>query len=220
MIVYTMKSNSVAHSIHQYIISCRGGYQLCPSHVLLHLLFVLIFRLCYYMIFKQLHSIFVLFFHFKFLFGVGCSNFYIFVCSDMVIAIFPQIQRKLQLQIEEQGQYLQVMFENQRKMEDDRMKAAASNPDDPSAPPSNVVLPSPADDKSVTLKPDQDKTGPGTSNANTIAEDSSWDMIMKQKSHEARSTEDQGPGDGDSNAPPTKRARADQTASSSTKICI
>ncbi|KAE8009962.1 hypothetical protein FH972_006363 [Carpinus fangiana] len=131
-----------------------------------------------------------------------------------------EIQRKLQLQIEEQGQYLQVMFENQRKMEDGRMKAAASNPDDPSAPPSNVVLPSPADDKSVTLKPDQDKTGPGTSNANTIAEDSSWDMIMKQKSHEARSTEDRGPGDSDSNAPPTKRARADQTATSSTKICI
>lgn len=135
----------------------------------------------------------------------------------MVVAMFPQIQRKLQLQIEEQGQYLQVMFEKQKKMEDDRMKAAASNPDDPSAPPSNVVLPSPADDKSVTSKPDQGKTGPGTNNANTIAGDGSWDMIMQQKAHEARSTEDRGPGDGDSNAPPMKRARADQTATSSTK---
>jgi hypothetical protein len=99
----------------------------------------------------------------------------------MVVAMFPQIQRKLQLQIEEQGQYLQKMFEKQREMEDDRIKAFASNPDD---------------DKSVTSKPDQDKTG----------------------AHETKSTEDRGPGDGsDSNVPPTKRARADQTATSSTK---
>lgn len=109
--------------------------------------------------------------------------------------MFPQIQRKLQLQIEEQGQHLQKMFEKQREMEDGRMKAFASNPDDPSFPPSNVVLPSPADDESVTSKRDQDKTG----------------------AHETKSTEDRGPGDGDSNAPPTKRARADQTATSSTK---
>jgi hypothetical protein len=45
----------------------------------------------------------------------------------MVVAMFPQILRKLQLQIEEQGQYLQKMFEKQREMEDDSIKAFASN---------------------------------------------------------------------------------------------
>jgi hypothetical protein len=74
-------------------------------------------------------------------------------------------------------------------------KGLCIEPDDPSFPPSNVVLPSPADDKSVTSKLDQDKTG----------------------AHETKSTEDRGPADGDSNALPTKWARADQTATSSTK---
>lgn len=41
-----------------------------------------------------------------------------------------EIQRNLQLRIEEQGKYLQLMFEKQREMENRRLKASSSNPDD------------------------------------------------------------------------------------------
>lgn len=41
-----------------------------------------------------------------------------------------EIQRNLQLRIEEQGKYLQMMFEQQRKMENGRLKASSSNQDD------------------------------------------------------------------------------------------
>ncbi|XP_047325733.1 protein PHR1-LIKE 1-like [Impatiens glandulifera] len=42
-----------------------------------------------------------------------------------------EIQRKLQLQIEEQGRYLQMMFEKQRKMDDERSKASSSSSSNP-----------------------------------------------------------------------------------------
>uniref|UniRef100_A0A251U898 Putative MYB-CC type transcription factor, LHEQLE-containing domain-containing protein n=1 Tax=Helianthus annuus TaxID=4232 RepID=A0A251U898_HELAN len=51
------------------------------------------------------------------------------------------IQRHLQLRIriEEQGKYLQMMFEQQRKMETERVKPSSSNPNDDSAPPTNTT---------------------------------------------------------------------------------
>lgn len=56
-----------------------------------------------------------------------------------------EIQRNLQLRIEEQGKYLQMMFEQQRKMENERLKPSSSNPDeDPSR--SNATE-NPNDDK-------------------------------------------------------------------------
>lgn len=62
-----------------------------------------------------------------------------------------EIQRNLQLRIEEQGRYLQIMFEKQRKMEDDKVKTPSPTPDDPSAPLSNTVQLSPANEKSDAL---------------------------------------------------------------------
>lgn len=50
-----------------------------------------------------------------------------------------EIQRNLQLRIEEQGKYLQMMFEQQRKMENERLKASSSNPDDEPNPPLNTT---------------------------------------------------------------------------------
>ncbi|KAJ9545935.1 hypothetical protein OSB04_025642 [Centaurea solstitialis] len=41
-----------------------------------------------------------------------------------------EIQRNLQLRIEEQGKYLQMMFEQQRKMENERVKPSSSSPDE------------------------------------------------------------------------------------------
>ncbi|KAM7269461.1 hypothetical protein ACFE04_024958 [Oxalis oulophora] len=44
-----------------------------------------------------------------------------------------EIQRNLQLRIEEQGKHLQMMFEKQRKIEEEKSKATASDRESPSA---------------------------------------------------------------------------------------
>ncbi|KAF5462803.1 hypothetical protein F2P56_018780 [Juglans regia] len=126
-------------------------------------------------------------------------------------------QKKLQLEIEKQGQYLEEIFKEQRRMEDGRTKVSVSTMDNPSAPLPNMVQPSHVDDKSETSKADQVKSGPGTSSVNITPEDCSWDGSRKHKAHESRNAEDQEPGDGDSNATPSKRARGDQMAMSSTE---
>ncbi|KAK4596590.1 hypothetical protein RGQ29_014574 [Quercus rubra] len=110
-----------------------------------------------------------------------------------------EIQKKLQLQIELQGQYLQEMFETHKKIEDGKSKTSTSALDDPSVPLSYAI----ADVKAETLKLDQPKAGIGASNANPTPEEGFWDISQEQRAHE--------PGDGESNASPTKRARTDQT---------
>ncbi|XP_076955338.1 protein PHOSPHATE STARVATION RESPONSE 1-like [Bidens hawaiensis] len=59
-----------------------------------------------------------------------------------------EIQRNLQLRIEEQGKYLQMMFEQQRKMENERLKASSSKPNDD---------PAPTTEKSKALEHDDDQ---------------------------------------------------------------
>ncbi|KAF5959322.1 hypothetical protein HYC85_000531 [Camellia sinensis] len=56
-----------------------------------------------------------------------------------------EIQRNLQLRIEEQGRYLQMMFEKQKKMGDERLNASSSNSDEP--PPPTVMQSSHANNK-------------------------------------------------------------------------
>lgn len=59
-----------------------------------------------------------------------------------------EIQRNLQLQIEEQGKYLQMMFEKQKKMDDGKSKPSSSSIDEHSPPLSGMVVqPSPVDNK-------------------------------------------------------------------------
>ncbi|KAI3757229.1 hypothetical protein L6452_04763 [Arctium lappa] len=60
-----------------------------------------------------------------------------------------EIQRNLQLRIEEQGKYLQMMFEQQRKMENERLKPSSSSPDDN---PTEIPKASEHDDRSVSDK--------------------------------------------------------------------
>ncbi|XP_076939074.1 protein PHOSPHATE STARVATION RESPONSE 1-like [Bidens hawaiensis] len=68
-----------------------------------------------------------------------------------------EIQRNLQLRIEEQGKYLQMMFEQQRKMENERLKASSSNPNDAPAPTSEK---SKDDDQCISDKDTKKSTGP------------------------------------------------------------
>lgn len=92
---------------------------------------------------------------------------------------FMQNQRKLQLQIEEQGKYLEKMFEQQRKMEDNRVKPTSSTLDE------NGKI--------------------GTS---TPLDEGSQDTSTKQKAQESESCENHDlTGDVDSGTLPTKRAR-------------
>ncbi|BBH06754.1 Homeodomain-like superfamily protein [Prunus dulcis] len=118
-------------------------------------------------------------------------------------------QRKLQLQIEEQGKYLEKMFEQQRKMEDSRVKAASSTVDDHATPPSNLVCPSPGEDKPETSKHDHEKTPISASSMSTPLEEGSQDANRKkQKAQETESQEEPDhPGDVESGTQPTKRAR-------------
>ncbi|GMY08294.1 putative disease resistance protein RGA3 [Fagus crenata] len=129
------------------------------------------------------------------------------------------------------GQGYPVKMLTPKNFTDGRAKPSTSNLDDPSPPLSNAVQTSPADFKSETSKLDQAKTGIGASNANPtpeeiligasnanpIPEDIFWAMFMKQEAHETKSTEDQELSGTESNAPPTKQARTDQTVTSSTK---
>ncbi|KAM5561734.1 hypothetical protein ABKV19_022363 [Rosa sericea] len=88
-------------------------------------------------------------------------------------------QRKLQLEIEEQSKYLEKMFEQQRKMDNNRVKPTSSTSDE-----LNKI---------------------GTS---TPMDEGSQDASMKQKAQESETHENHDPpGDADSGAVPTKRAR-------------
>ncbi|ONK57333.1 uncharacterized protein A4U43_C10F19000 [Asparagus officinalis] len=51
-----------------------------------------------------------------------------------------EIQRKLQLRIEEQGRYLQMMFEKQCKSNSDKLTPSSSDPDNPNPQPSALTL--------------------------------------------------------------------------------
>ncbi|KAJ4822751.1 hypothetical protein Tsubulata_004136 [Turnera subulata] len=118
-----------------------------------------------------------------------------------------EIQRNLQLRIEEQGRYLQMMFEKQCKsgVDIDKLKLSSSALENPSglsaedSPAKNDVDASQADDKAAT----------GYANANSALEESSPDQSGKQKATQAETPENPDPNSGDSNLQSAKRARID-----------
>uniref|UniRef100_A0A5B7BVQ4 HTH myb-type domain-containing protein n=1 Tax=Davidia involucrata TaxID=16924 RepID=A0A5B7BVQ4_DAVIN len=125
-----------------------------------------------------------------------------------------EIQRNLQLRIEEQGRYLQMMFEKQRKMGDERFKASSSNPDELSTPLSNAVQPSPASEKLEASAPDRVRKEIDTRNASLAQEVVSQNPSEKQTAAENKTSEDLDADARGSSPGPTKRARADETSSS------
>ncbi|KAK3200765.1 hypothetical protein Dsin_024180 [Dipteronia sinensis] len=127
-----------------------------------------------------------------------------------------EIQRNLQLRIEEQGKYLQQMFEQQRKIENDKSKASSSNVDDPSASLSKSEQNSPKNEKPDATEVDLAKTGDGIGQANTAQQESSPSSSKKQKAPQTEAAEDLVLDD-DSGLTNAKRARTSETSEPSAK---
>ena len=119
-----------------------------------------------------------------------------------------QIQRKLQIQIENQGKHLQMMFEQQREMGDSKFKASSSPLDEQSAPQSNTAAPSPQVDNLETSKEENEKLGSNSCIAKAKPEESSQDASTKQMVDEAKVTNEHEAVDNQCAAPPTKRVKS------------
>ncbi|GKU86224.1 hypothetical protein SLEP1_g772 [Rubroshorea leprosula] len=126
----------------------------------------------------------------------------------MVLFSSQQIQRNLQLRIEEQGRYLQMMFEKQ-KSGLEQLKASSSNPDNPPAP-SDTTNDSPTKTELEASQVAHGDTEIDTIDASSIMEDNSQEASGKQKAPETEDPEKAGPNVCESTSQPTKRPRVDE----------
>jgi hypothetical protein len=117
-----------------------------------------------------------------------------------------QIQRNLQLRIEEQGRCLQMMFEKQCKSGIDKLKAPASTLENPSAPSSDAVPDSPDKSEPEASQVDHDITITDPGSANTRMEESS----PEQKAPETKAPQNSEPDACEANSQPSKRPRKDE----------
>ncbi|GFZ14371.1 phosphate starvation response 1 [Actinidia rufa] len=115
-----------------------------------------------------------------------------------------EIQRNLQLRIEEQGKYLQMMFEKQKQMDDERSKASSSNPDEAPRPPSSSTLQSSLSNSKLETSEQHLRTGSSIS----ALEEISQDLNGKQKASESKDLDPDSTG---SSPRATKRTREDET---------
>lgn len=97
-----------------------------------------------------------------------------------------QNQRKLQLQIEEQGKCLRMMFEQHTKMEN-KFKASPSTSNDPYSPLSNIANHSAENNKPETFERDHPRTGTSPSNTDRSLKENSEDVSGKRKEQETKS---------------------------------
>ncbi|KAJ6296618.1 hypothetical protein OIU78_022354 [Salix suchowensis] len=121
-----------------------------------------------------------------------------------------EIQRNLQLRIEEQGRYLQEMFEKQRKMEVDKSKAPPPSQNDPSLLQSKLERSS-ANDKLEASDLDCVKTRSDTCNAGSLLEESSQSISRKHKAPEDRIGQVVDKNEEETSLAPAKRPRTDET---------
>lgn len=107
-----------------------------------------------------------------------------FVRKMITCFVTMQIQRKLQIQIENQGKHLQMMFEQQIKS------------GEPSAPSSSAALPSPVENLDTSANEGHEKIGINYSTQDTSA---------KQKGDDAKVSDELD----QLSTPPTKRVKTD-----------
>ncbi|GKV01770.1 hypothetical protein SLEP1_g14300 [Rubroshorea leprosula] len=119
-----------------------------------------------------------------------------------------QIQRNLQLQIEEQGRYLQMMFEKQ-KSGLDKLKASSSDPDKLAAP-SDAPKDSPSKAEQDASHAARSNADTDTNETNSIPEGSPQESNGKQKAPETEDSENARPNVTESSSQPTKRPRFEE----------
>ncbi|GMY06248.1 protein PHOSPHATE STARVATION RESPONSE 1, partial [Fagus crenata] len=120
-----------------------------------------------------------------------------------------EIQRNLQLRIEEQGRYLQMMFEKQCKSGIDKLKPSATTLENPSTPSLDAAQDSPSKSELDASQVDHGITGTDPVNVNTALEESSLELGAKQKASEAKALENSEPDACESSSQPSKRPRTD-----------
>ncbi|XP_043720813.1 protein PHR1-LIKE 1-like [Telopea speciosissima] len=100
-----------------------------------------------------------------------------------------EIQRNLQLRIEEQGRYLQMMFEKQYKTTGEKLKVSSPTPGDPAVSSSDAVPHSPANNEADTSEKDCAKTAINAIDNSATLNESNQKSDGKQKTPESRTTE-------------------------------
>ncbi|KAF3436101.1 hypothetical protein FNV43_RR23193 [Rhamnella rubrinervis] len=121
-----------------------------------------------------------------------------------------EIQRNLQLRIEEQGRYLQMMFEKQSKSGIDKLKGPSSDLENPSAVSLDAIQDSPGKDELEASKPNHGKTGTDLLNTNTTLEEGSEKLSVQQGAPEDKAPEKSELDIDESSSHPTKRPRTDE----------
>ncbi|KAK8717931.1 hypothetical protein V6N13_045181 [Hibiscus sabdariffa] len=111
-----------------------------------------------------------------------------------------EIQRNLQLRIEEQGRYLQMMFEKQ-KSGLDKLKASPSDSENPPAP-SDATKELPAKGEPEASQTNHVNSGTDSANVKSMLERSSEEMGGEQEAPKTAET-----GVSKSSSPPSKRPR-------------
>lgn len=106
------------------------------------------------------------------------------------------------------------MFEQQRKMENDKSNASLSNHIDPSSPSEKSKQQSPKNEKPEAAELDLTQTGTNTGNVNATFVESPQNSSKKQKSPETDAVDLD---DDESSHTNTKRARMNDTAECSVK---
>ncbi|KAI9122165.1 hypothetical protein K1719_006854 [Acacia pycnantha] len=122
-----------------------------------------------------------------------------------------EIQRNLQLRIEEQGRYLQMMFEKQCKSGADMKASSASATENPSGVSSDAIKDCPAKGEAETSQVEGEcKSGRDQANSNIAVEESSLEVGMKNDGPENQASDNAKQQTREESAPSSKRQRADE----------
>ncbi|XP_027350545.1 protein PHOSPHATE STARVATION RESPONSE 1-like isoform X2 [Abrus precatorius] len=121
-----------------------------------------------------------------------------------------EIQRNLQLRIEEQGRYLQMMFEKQCKSGIETFKASSSAIDSPSAVSSDAMKDSPAKTELDASKVDHYKPGSDQANDSITVEETSQEVGGKQYAPKSQASENPKQHASEDSPQAPKRARTDE----------
>ncbi|KAF4358224.1 hypothetical protein F8388_009507 [Cannabis sativa] len=121
-----------------------------------------------------------------------------------------EIQRNLQLRIEEQGRYLQMMFEKQCKSGMDKLKASSSSLENPS--PDAIPDSSLKGELEASGKDNDGKTKSDPTNAKAISEEGSDELGKQQKEtpQENKASDDLGQDASGAGSQPSKRPRTSE----------